>query len=85
MSSVDLPLAVFIVDDESPARHHVKELLGDCAAQISLELVGEASNGRDALEQLAEEAKVRRVNQIIECEKIIEAELVKIVHTSDRS
>lgn len=53
MSSVDLPLAVFIVDDESPARHRVKELLGDCAAQISLELVGEASNGRDALEQLS--------------------------------
>lgn len=53
MSSVDLPLAVFIVDDESPARHRIKELLGDCSAQLSLELVGEASNGREALEQLA--------------------------------
>lgn len=33
----------------------------------------------DALEQLAEEAKSRRLQQIIECEKIIEAELVKLV------
>lgn len=32
----------------------------------------------DALEQLAEEAKVRRVNQIAECEKIIEEELEKL-------
>ncbi|MFN5580100.1 MAG: glutamyl-tRNA reductase, partial [Akkermansiaceae bacterium] len=32
----------------------------------------------DALEQLAEEAKVRRVNQIVECEKIIEEELEKL-------
>jgi two-component system response regulator AlgR len=53
MSSVELPLAVFIVDDESPARHRIKELLGDCSAQLALELVGEASNGRDALEQLS--------------------------------
>jgi two-component system, LytTR family, response regulator AlgR len=53
MSSVDLPLAVFVVDDESPARQRIKELLSDCSAQLSLELTGEASNGRDALEQLA--------------------------------
>ncbi len=33
----------------------------------------------DALEQLAEEAKSRRSQQIIECEKIIEAELVKLL------
>lgn len=54
MSSVDLPLAVFIVDDEAPARHRIKELLSDCGAQLSLELVGEASNGRDALGKLTE-------------------------------
>ena len=54
MNSVDLPLAVFIVDDESPARHRIKELLNDCNLQLPLELIGEASNGRDALEQLAE-------------------------------
>jgi two-component system response regulator AlgR len=53
MNSVDLPLAVFIVDDEAPARHRIRELLSDCSAQLSLELVGEASNGLDALEQLA--------------------------------
>jgi len=53
MNSVDLPLAVFIVDDELPARNRIKELLGDCAPQIALELIGEASNGRDALEKLA--------------------------------
>ena len=33
----------------------------------------------DALEQLADEAKTRRVRQIEECEKIIEAELVKLI------
>jgi glutamyl-tRNA reductase len=37
----------------------------------------------DALEQLADEAKLRRVNQTIECKKIIEAELLKIVPTKD--
>jgi len=54
MNSIDLPLAVFIVDDEAPARHRLKELLGDCNAQLSLELIGEAANGQDALEQLSE-------------------------------
>jgi len=53
MNSIDMPLAVFIVDDESPARHRLKELLNDCMAQLTLELVGEASNGVDALEQLS--------------------------------
>ncbi|MGJ8643407.1 MAG: glutamyl-tRNA reductase [Luteolibacter sp.] len=33
----------------------------------------------DALEQMAEEAKSRRLQQIIECEKIIEAELEKLL------
>ena len=53
MNSIDMPLAVFIVDDESPARHRLKELLSDCTAQLTLEVVGEASNGLDALEQLS--------------------------------
>jgi len=53
MNSVDLPLSVFVVDDEAPARHRIKELLNDCNAQLSLELVGEASNGIDALEKLS--------------------------------
>jgi two-component system response regulator AlgR len=54
MNSVDLPLTVFVVDDEAPARHRIKELLSDCNEQLALELVGEASNGRDALDRLAE-------------------------------
>ncbi len=54
MNSVDLPLTIYIVDDEAPARHRIKELLTDCQTQIALELVGEASNGIDALEQLSE-------------------------------
>jgi glutamyl-tRNA reductase len=33
----------------------------------------------DALEQLAQEAKARRVEQVLECERIIEAELQKIM------
>jgi len=53
MNSVNLPLAVYIVDDESPARHRIKELLSDCQLQLPLELIGEASNGIDALEQLS--------------------------------
>jgi two-component system response regulator AlgR len=53
MNSVVMPLTVYIVDDEAPARHRLKELLNDCQTQIALEVVGEASNGVDALEQLS--------------------------------
>jgi len=52
--AVILPLSVFIVDDEAPARARLKELLADCDAQISLQVVGEASNGQEALNKLAE-------------------------------
>lgn len=52
--TVTLPLTVFIVDDEAPARSRLKELLADCESQFPLQLVGEAGNGRDALEMLAE-------------------------------
>ncbi|OIR16776.1 transcriptional regulatory protein YpdB [mine drainage metagenome] len=52
--TVTLPLTVFIVDDEAPARSRLKELLADCESQFPLHLVGEAGNGRDALEMLAE-------------------------------
>jgi two-component system, LytTR family, response regulator AlgR len=55
MSSIELPLAVFVVDDEAPARNRLKELLGDCNAQLPLEFVGEAANGREALDKLAEQ------------------------------
>ena len=53
MSIVELPLTVFVVDDEPPARNRLKELLTDCAEQLPLEIVGEAGNGRDALDMLS--------------------------------
>lgn len=42
-------LRVAIVDDEAPARSRLRDLLADCAAQVPLEIVGEADNGTDAL------------------------------------
>lgn len=51
-NSIELPLAVFVVDDEAPARNRLKDLLNDCSAQLPLEFVGEAANGREALEKL---------------------------------
>jgi two-component system, LytTR family, response regulator AlgR len=52
--TVTLPLTVFIVDDEPPARNRLKDLLADCSAQFPLQVVGEAGNGREALDKLAE-------------------------------
>ena len=54
MNVVELPLAVFIVDDEPPARHRLKDLLTDCAEQLPLTLVGESGNGVEALDKLSE-------------------------------
>lgn len=51
---VTMPLTVFIVDDEAPARNRLRELLADCEAQFPLQLLGEASNGQEALDKLAE-------------------------------
>lgn len=51
-NAVELPLRVFIVDDEQPARSRLRDLLNDCAAQLYLEVVGEASNGHEALDKL---------------------------------
>jgi two-component system response regulator AlgR len=39
-----------IVDDEAPARRRLRELLDDCAAALPLAVVGEAQNGREALD-----------------------------------
>lgn len=50
------PLRVLIVDDEAPARNRLRELLQDCAASLPLVLVGEAANGSEALERLAQDA-----------------------------
>ena len=47
-------LRIFIVDDEPPARNRLRDLLNDCSEQLALEVVGEAGNGREALDKLAE-------------------------------
>jgi len=47
-------LRVLIVDDEAPARNRLRDLLGDCALKMPLEIVGEADNGRRALDLLPE-------------------------------
>ncbi len=54
MSTVELALRVFIVDDELPARNRLRELLRDCSEQVPLEITGEAGNGQEALDKLME-------------------------------
>jgi two-component system response regulator AlgR len=49
------PLRIMIVDDEAPARNRLKELLADCADSFPHEVVGEAANGREALELMSSE------------------------------
>ncbi len=46
------PLRVMMVDDEAPARNRLRDLLGDCALKMPLEIAGEADNGRQALDLL---------------------------------
>jgi two-component system response regulator AlgR len=50
------PLRIFIVDDEAPARERLKELLGDIAAEVPSEVVGEARHGMEALEKMPHSA-----------------------------
>jgi len=54
MSIVELALRIFIVDDEPPARNRLRDLLYDCSEQLTLVVVGEASNGQEALDKLME-------------------------------
>lgn len=49
------PMRIMIVDDEAPARNRLKELLADCAASVPLKVVGEAANGREALDLMSRE------------------------------
>ena len=49
---VEAPLRVLIVDDEAPARRRLRDLLDDCAGAMPLAIVGEAANGREAMEIL---------------------------------
>ena len=48
----DAPLRVMVVDDESPARRRLRELLDDCSASLPIAVVGEAANGREALDMM---------------------------------
>src|SRR4029434_6918219 len=41
-----------IVDDESPARRRLRELLDDCTGALPLAVVGEAASGREAMDIL---------------------------------
>lgn len=45
-------LRVVIADDEAPARSRMHDLIEDCARAIPVQVVGEASNGRDLLRLL---------------------------------
>ena len=50
MSASAHALKVLVVDDELPARRRMRELLADLADRLALDVVGEAANGRQALE-----------------------------------
>ncbi|MCA1926162.1 MAG: LytTR family DNA-binding domain-containing protein [Thiobacillus sp.] len=51
MNAPNPPLRILIVDDEAPARRRLREVLTDCAAELPVEIVGEAGNGLDAIAQ----------------------------------
>jgi two-component system, LytTR family, response regulator AlgR len=53
ISSSRVPVRIFLVDDEAPARARMKELLGDLAMDLATTVVGEAANGQEALIMLA--------------------------------
>ncbi|MDA0226422.1 MAG: DNA-binding response regulator, partial [Proteobacteria bacterium] len=46
------PIAVFLADDEAPARARLRTLLEDVAGTLPTRVVGEAKNGLEVLEQL---------------------------------
>jgi two-component system response regulator AlgR len=52
MTAQTAPLKVFIVDDETPARERLKELLGDIDAEVPTSVVGEARHGVEAVEMI---------------------------------
>ena len=45
-------LRIMIVDDETPARNRLRDLLADCNETLPLDICGEAGNGIQALEWL---------------------------------
>ncbi len=56
MNAPNPPLRVLIVDDEAPARHRLRDVLADCATALPVDVVGEADNGLDALDQVQRQA-----------------------------
>jgi len=46
----DAPIRVMVVDDHTPARRRLRELLDDCSTSLPIAVVGEAANGREALD-----------------------------------
>jgi two-component system response regulator AlgR len=48
------PLRLLLVDDEAPARARLRDLLGDIVAELPHCVVGEAADGIEALEWLAQ-------------------------------
>lgn len=55
MNAPNPPLRVLIVDDEAPARRRLRDVLVDCADRLPVEVVGEADNGLDALNQVQQQ------------------------------
>ena len=52
MNAPSPPLRLLIVDDEAPARRRLRDVLADCADRLSVDIVGEAESGLDALTQV---------------------------------
>ena len=50
MNTTPQTLRILVVDDELPARRRLRELVADLSDRLMLEVVGEAANGRQALE-----------------------------------
>lgn len=55
MNAPNPPLRVLIVDDEAPARRRLRDVLVDCADRLPVEIVGEADNGLEALNQVQQQ------------------------------
>ena len=56
MTAPKAPLRLLIADDEAPARRRLRDVLADCADQLPVEIVGEVSNGLDALNRVQDES-----------------------------
>ncbi len=55
MNAPNPPLRVLIVDDEAPARRRLRDVLADCAAELPVDVVGEAASGVEALNRVQQQ------------------------------